>query len=60
MDKTQRVDLKNGVNCLVIMFTPRVMVMKMSKNGSFLYFLLSEKNQSQFEQNIYWHLKDLI
>ena len=36
----QLVAEKNGVICLVIMFTLRVMVMKMSKMFQFLYFLL--------------------
>ena len=31
------VDEKNGVICVVIMFTLRVTVIKISKNGSFLY-----------------------
>ena len=39
MDRVQRVDEKNGVICLV-MFTPEVIVIKMSKMGHFLYFLL--------------------
>ena len=30
MDRAQRVDEKNGVICLFIMFTPEVMVMTMS------------------------------
>ena len=54
----QRVDEKN---CLVIMFAPGVMVIKMSKMGHFLYFILMEaKNPSQFGENIYLHLKDPI
>ena len=40
MDEAQRVDEKNGVICLVVMFTPRVMVITMSKITHFLYFLL--------------------
>ena len=39
-DRTQRVGKKNGVICLVIMLTPRVMAIKMSKMAHFLYFLL--------------------
>ena len=35
-DTTQRVDEKNGVICLVIMFTPEVMVIRMSKTAHFL------------------------
>ena len=39
IDRVQRVDEKNVFICLVIMFTSRVLVIKMSNNGSFLYFL---------------------
>ena len=39
-DRVQRVDEKNVIICLVIMFTYGVMVIKMSKMGHFLYFLL--------------------
>ena len=39
VDKAQRVDEKTRVICLVI-FTPRIMVNKMSKMAHFLYFLL--------------------
>ena len=60
-DRAQRVDGKNGAICLVIMFTPQVMVIKMSHMVKFLYFLpMLAKNQSQFGQNIYVHLKDLF
>ena len=60
-DRAQRVDRNNGVICLVIMFAPRVMVIKVSQMSHFLYFLLMPvKNQSQFGENIYVHLKDLI
>ena len=60
-DRPQRLNGKNGIICLFIMFTPRVMFIKMSKMADFLYFLLMvTKNQSQFGQNIYMHLKDLI
>ena len=39
VDKAWRADEKNGVILLVITFTPRVMVIKMSKNGScFVFF----------------------
>ena len=41
MDKVQRVDEKNVLICLAIMFTSRVMVIKMSNNDSFLYFMLT-------------------
>ena len=47
-DRAQRVDEKNGIMCLVIMFTPSSIVIKMSKMAHFLYFLLiALKNQSQ-------------
>ena len=60
MDRAQRVDEKNEVIYLVIVFTLGVMVIKMSKMVHFLYFLLMPaKNQSQFGENIYVHLKDL-
>ena len=50
--RAQRVDEKNRVIRLV-MFTPRVMVIKMSKMLYFMYFLLhTAKNQSQFGQDI--------
>ena len=51
-NRAQRVDEKNGIICLVIVFTPRVMVIKMSKMALVLYFLqMTGKNQSQFGQN---------
>ena len=37
-DRAQRVDKKNVFICLVIMFTSRVMVIKISNNGSLWYF----------------------
>ena len=59
--RAQRVDKKNRVICLIIMFAPGVMVIKMLKMAHFLYFLLMPaKNQSQFGENIYVHQKDLI
>ena len=50
MVRAQRVDEKNGVICLVVVFTPGVMVITMSKMAHFLSFLLlmTAKNQSQF------------
>ena len=51
-DRAQRVDQKKGVIHLV-MFTPRVMAIKMSKMADFMYFLLdTAKNQFQFGQDI--------
>ena len=47
--------------CCLILFTPGVMIIKMSKMADFLYFLLmTATNQSQFGQNTHVHLKDLI
>ena len=40
MDITHRIDGKNGAICVVIMFTPRVKVIKMLKMSHFLSFLL--------------------
>ena len=52
MDRAQRADEKNEVICLVSMFTPGIVVIKMSKMTYCLYFLLMiEKNKSQFWQN---------
>ena len=43
--RAQRVDEKNDVICLV-MFTPKVMVIRMSKMAHLMYFLLNtEKNR---------------
>ena len=43
-DRAQRVDKKNGVICLVTMFTARVVVIKMSKIAHILYLLLMTAN----------------
>ena len=60
-DRAQGVDEKNGVVSLVVIFTPRVMVIEMSKMAHFLHFLLMPaKNQTQFGEAIYVHLKDRI
>ena len=48
-DRTQKADEKNGVICLVIMFTPRVMVIKMSK---WLIFVFSADDSKKLGQNI--------
>ena len=40
MDSAQRVHEKNGVICLVVMFTPRIRVIRMSQIAHFLNFLL--------------------
>ena len=38
MDRAVRPDEKKAIICLVIMFTPRVMVIKMSKMGHIFFF----------------------
>ena len=44
----QRVDEKNDIICLV-MFTSKVMVIRMSKMAHLIYFMLNtEKKQTQF------------
>ena len=51
-DRAHREDEKNGVIRLV-MFTPTVMVIKISKMAHFMYFLLdTAKCQAQFRQDI--------
>ena len=45
-DRAQIGDEKNGVICLVIMFTSKVIVNKMSKMADFLYFLLMAAENS--------------
>ena len=51
--RTQRAVEKNYVIRLVL-FTPKVMVIRMSKMAHFMYFLLNteKKKQSQFGQDI--------
>ena len=60
MDKTQTVDEKYGVICLVIMFTLRVSVFKMSEIVVFKCIFVFFCNLSQFGQYIYVHMEDLI
>ena len=49
----QRVDEKNGVICLVIMFTARVMTIKMSKMAHFSnIMLMTAQSYSQTAQDI--------
>ena len=53
MYRVQIIDEKKGVICLVMMFTPRVIVTEMPKND--LCFVVSNdesKKWSQFGQNI--------
>ena len=51
-DRAQRADKRNGAIHLV-MFTARIMVIKMSKMADFMYFLLdTAKYQFQFGRDI--------
>ena len=54
MDRAQRVDKKNGLIYLVMMFTSRVMVLKMSEIAIFFFnfLLITATNLSQFGQYI--------
>ena len=53
MDRAQRLNEKNGVIFLVIMFTPRVMVFKVLEITNFLYFpLITAKHLSQLGQYV--------
>ena len=50
-DGAERVDEKNWAICIVVMFTPKVMVIKMSNMAHILCVLLmTAKNHSQFGQ----------
>ena len=46
IDRAERVDEKNGVICLFIMFIPKVVVMAMSNMAHLLYFLLLTEKRS--------------
>ena len=52
------VDGKNGVICVVIMLTLRVIPIKVSKDGSVLYFLLIATKISHILGKIYWVLSE--
>ena len=53
MDRAQGDDKKNGVICLVAIFTPTVTVIRKSQIAHFFVFLLmAAKKLSQFWQNI--------
>ena len=45
LDRAQKIYEKNGVKNRVIIFIDGVMVIKMSKMGRFLYFLLMAANR---------------
>ena len=61
IDRTQRVDEKNGVICLVTMFTPRFVVIKMSKMAlCFCIFCWWQQKSVTVWEIFLGHLKDLI
>ena len=53
MDRAQRLDEKDGVICLIFIFTFGVTVNAMPKMVHFLHFMLmTARHQSQFGQNV--------
>ena len=59
--RPQRADEKIEAICLIIMFTPRIMVIKMSKMAHIMYFLLMTAEKSVSSGKILSvNLKDLI
>ena len=59
--RSEKIDQKNGVICLVSMFPSRFMVLKLSKKMHFWNFLLtSVRNLSLLKQFTYMHLKGLV
>ena len=53
-DRTQRLDEKNGVICLVFMFNPRVMVIKMLKMTHFQIFCLWKEDIIEYFLKMVW------
>ena len=61
MDKAQRVDEKNGVICVVTLFTPGVMVIKMSKIFKFFcIFYWWQQRISQSLDKIFKHIWKIL
>ena len=60
MDRAQNTDEKNRIICLVIMFTPRVIVLKMSEIANFSNFLLITVKYLSRYGNIFKNMEDLI
>ena len=60
--RSEKVDEKNGVICLVSMFPSWVMVLKLSKKVHFLQFCADLSEKSKFIKAIftYIHLKGLV
>ena len=56
MDRSQKVDEKNDVICLVFVFIPGVMVIKMSRMTHFLYFLLITSHSLSKIFNCIWKI----
>ena len=59
-DRDQRVDDKNGVICLVIMFTPWVMVIKISKTAHFIYFFWCQQKISHSLDKIFTYIWKIL
>ena len=59
-DRAQRVDKKNRVICLIIMFAPGVMVIKMLKMAHFLYFLLMPAKISHSLEKIFMCIRKIL
>ena len=55
-EQAEWVDVKNGVLCLAVMVTPRVMDVKLSKLAYFLYFLLMAAKNIIY----HWYIKCLF
>ena len=51
--RAEKVDGKNGVICLVSIFLPRVMVLKLSKKVHFLQFCADLSKKSKYIEAIY-------
>ena len=61
MDRALKIDEKNGVHCLVIMFTSIVLIFKLSEITDFLYFMvITVKSLSQFKQYMRVHMEEII
>ena len=51
--RAERVDEKNGIICLIFMFSSRVMVLKLSKNVAFLQFCADLRKKSKYVKAVY-------
>ena len=61
MDRALKIDEKNGVHCLVIMFTSIALIFKLSEIADFVYFLvITVTSLSQFKQYMRVHMEEII